>query len=46
MTSDSAVSGMFTAWQEPPLEKQLLALALLLAGLAGVAVSILFMKKK
>jgi hypothetical protein len=46
MTSDSAVSGMFTAWQEPPLEKQLLALALLLAGLAGVAVSVLYMKKK
>ena len=34
MTSDSAVSGMFTAWQEPPLEKQLLAVALLLAGFA------------
>jgi hypothetical protein len=46
MTSDSAVSGMFTAWQEIPLEQQILALTLLLAGAAGIVVAILFMRKK
>jgi hypothetical protein len=46
MTSDSAVSGMFTAWQEIPLEQQVLALTLLLVGAAGIIVSILFMRKK
>jgi hypothetical protein len=46
MTSDSAVSGMFTAWQEIPLEQQVLALTLLLAGAAGIVMSILFLKKK
>jgi hypothetical protein len=46
MTSDSAVSGMFTAWQEIPLEQQVLALTLLLVGAAGIIVPILFMRKK
>ncbi len=46
MTSDSAVSGMFTAWQEPPLEKQALALSLLAIGLAGIVLSIWVMRKK
>lgn len=38
--SDSPVDGMFTARQEIPLEKQLLALAILLAGLVGVPISL------
>jgi hypothetical protein len=46
MKASSPVSGMFTAWQETPLEKQLLALTLLSAGLAGIAMPIMFMKKK
>jgi hypothetical protein len=46
MKASSPVSGMFTAWQETPLEKQLLALALLSVGLAGMAMSIIVMKKK
>jgi hypothetical protein len=46
MTSDSAVTGMFTACQEPPLERQVLALVVLAAGLAGIAMSIWLMKKK
>jgi len=39
LKSNSPVSGMFKAWQETPLEKQLLALTILLAGLAGTAIS-------
>ncbi len=39
LRSEFPVSGMFRAWQETPLERQLLASALLLIGLAGVAVS-------
>jgi hypothetical protein len=46
MKSSSPVSGMFTAWQETPLEKQLLALTLLSAGLAGIAISVLSVRKK
>jgi hypothetical protein len=46
MKASSPVSGMFTAWQETPLEKQLLALALLSVGIAGMAMSIIVMKKK
>jgi len=46
MTSDSAVSGMFTAWQEIPFEKQLLALSLLSIGIAGMAMSIISLRKK
>ena len=46
MKSSSPVSGMFTAWQETPLEKQLLALTLLSAGVAGIAMSIIPLKKK
>lgn len=46
LRSDSPVDGMFTAWQEIPLEKQLLAFAILLAGLVGVAISIITYRKK
>jgi hypothetical protein len=46
MKASSPVSGMFTAWQETPLEKQLLALTLLSAGLAGIAISVLSIRKK
>ena len=44
--ANSPVSGMFTAWQETPLEKQLLAITLLSIGLVGVAISIISLKKK
>jgi hypothetical protein len=38
LKSSSPVSGRFTAWQEIPLEKQLLGLSLLLVGLAGLGI--------
>ena len=40
MKSNSPVRGRFTARQEIPLEKQLLAYIMILAGLAGLALSI------
>ena len=40
MKSNSPVRGRFTARQEIPLEKQLLAYVMILAGLAGLALSI------
>lgn len=40
LMSNSSVSGMFEAWQETPLGRQLLALTLLLTGLIGVVISI------
>ena len=40
LKSKSPVNGMFTARQEIPLEKQLLAFIMLLAGLFGLALSI------
>jgi hypothetical protein len=46
MEANSPVSGMFTAWQETPLEKQLLAITLLSIGLVGVAISVISLKKK
>jgi hypothetical protein len=46
LRSDSPVDGMFTAWQEIPLEKQLSAFAILLAGLVGVVKSIITYRKK
>ena len=39
MKSDSPVRGRFTARQEIPLEKQILAYAMILAGIAGLALS-------
>lgn len=46
LRSDVAVSGMFKAWQEIPLERQLLALILLVAGFMGIAMSIGIHRKK
>ena len=46
LRSDSPVNGRFSAWQEIPLEKQLLAFILLSAGLIGVAISIRTHRKK
>jgi len=46
LRSDSPVKGRFTARQEIPLEKQLLAFAILLAGLIGVVMVIRMRKKK
>ena len=46
LKSSSSVSGRFTAWQEIPLEKQLLGLSVLLVGLAGIGISAILLKKK
>jgi len=46
LRSGSPVKGRFTARQEIPLEKQLLAFTILLAGLMGVAISIITYRKK
>jgi hypothetical protein len=40
LKSNSPVNGMFTARQEIPLEHQLLAFVMILAGLVGLALSI------
>jgi len=40
MKSNSPVRGRFTARQEIPLEKQLLAYVMILAGIAGLALSV------
>jgi hypothetical protein len=40
LKSSSPVSGMFTAWQEIPLERQILALSVLLVGLIGTIVTL------
>jgi hypothetical protein len=45
LKADSPVSGMFTAWQEPPVESQIMAMTLTLAGLAGIAASPLLNKR-
>lgn len=45
LRSDSPVEGRFTARQEIPLERHLLAFTILLAGLVGVALSIRRHKK-
>jgi hypothetical protein len=41
LKADSPVKGMFTARQETPIEKQLLALLMFLAGLIGLTLSIM-----
>ena len=46
LRSDLPVSGMFKAWQEIPLERQLLALALLLIGLIGIGISVIIHVRK
>ena len=46
LRSGSPVDGRFTAWQEIPLEKQILAFAVLSAGLVGVATSIVTPRRK
>jgi hypothetical protein len=46
LKSSSPVSGRFTAWQEIPLEKQLLGLLVLVVGLAGIGTLAIFLKKK
>lgn len=45
LKADSPVSGMFTAWQEPPVESQIMAMTLTLAGLAGIAASLILNKR-
>ncbi len=46
LKSSSPVSGRFTAWQEIPLEKQLLGLSVFLVGLAGIGILGILLKKK
>lgn len=46
LRSNSPVDGVFTAWQEVPLEKQLSTIVILSAGLIGVAISIRIYRKK
>lgn len=46
LKSESPVSGMFKAWQEIPLERQLLALTLLSIGFIGIKISIRIFRKK
>jgi hypothetical protein len=46
LKSSSPVSGRFTAWQEIPLEKQLLGLSVFLVGLAGIGMLAILLKKK
>lgn len=41
MKSNAPVSGMFTAWQEIPLERQILALTLVIIGLLGIGIVII-----
>lgn len=38
LKSDAPVSGMFTAWQEIPFERQMLALTLVIIGLLGIGI--------
>jgi hypothetical protein len=40
LKSDAPVSGMFTAWQETPFERQILALTLVIVGLFGIGILI------
>ena len=46
MKSSSPVRGRFTARQEIPLEKQLLAYFMILAGIAGLALSIVWARNR
>ena len=46
LRSSSSVSGMFTAWQEVPLEKQVFASSLLLTGLVTTVLSVKIKRKK
>ena len=46
LRSSSPVNGLFKAWQETPLGKQLSASLILLFGLVGVATSIITRRKK
>lgn len=45
LKSNSPVSGRFTAWQETPLEEQMLALSLIILGVMGVILSIATRRK-
>jgi hypothetical protein len=46
LRSDLPVSGMFKAWQEIPLERQLLALTLLSTGFIGIGTSVISYRRK
>jgi hypothetical protein len=46
LISNSSVSGRFTAWQETPIEKQVLCLATLLVGVIGIGISIIALRNK
>lgn len=46
LRSDLPVSGMFKAWQEIPLERQLLASVIILVGLTGIGISVILHLRK
>jgi hypothetical protein len=46
LRSDAPVNGVFKAWQETPLGKQLSASIMILFGLVGMAASIITRRKK
>ena len=45
LEANSDVSGMFTAWQEVPVDKQILALMIIIVGLIGVFMSVIMIKR-
>ena len=45
LEADSDVSGMFTAWQEVPVDKQILTLIIFIVGLIGVFMSVIIIKR-
>jgi hypothetical protein len=45
LEANSKVSGMFTAWQEVPVEKQMLAIVMIIAGLIGIFLSFVINKR-
>ena len=45
LEANSEVSGMFTAWQEVPVDKQVLAIIVIIVGLIGIFVSFILIKR-
>jgi hypothetical protein len=45
LDANSPVTGRFTAWQEAPLEKQVLGVTIILVGLTGTRISVIALKK-
>jgi hypothetical protein len=45
LEANSPVSGMFAAWQEVPVDKQILAIVMIIVGLSGVSLSFIVIKR-